>query len=259
MTTTQFPEKLKDREIFIFDQILAGNFEATWTEIVRYISGKEVKLHVMEDALIVAGVRVNVSATLEQKIADLFDASLPTAMVADMMYSAAVRRATPCPMPISSTVSSMVAHSNSVGKQLTAPSGLVSTTGKHWILDKKIELNPKRACNYGWHFTGPSYKGIAGFAAASAAGGPGVKVIQPNATAHDALHSDYSQVCQLVSQRCWINGSEYRFSDVVKDVQLAGLISHNGALKFDRQPGTIPYTGCKLTLPFRIPSSCPTA
>jgi len=257
MTMTQFPENLSSREIFIFDQILAGNFEAMWTEIVHYVDGKEVKLHVMEDALLVGGVRVNVSANLEQKIADLFDASLPTAMVADMMYVSAVRKIGPCPMPISSTVSAMTTHSNAVSKQLTAAVGLVSTTGKHWILDKKIELNPKRACNYGWHFTGPTYKGIKGYPAASTIASKSVNVIQPNATAHDALHSDYSQVCQLVAQRCWINGAEYRFSDVVKDPQLAKLVSHTGSLKIDRQPGSPDYTGCKITLPFRLPSSCP--
>lgn len=256
MTTLQFPENLKNRETFIFDQILLGNFEAMWSEIVHYIDGKEVKLHVMEDALLVGGVRINVSATLEQKIADLFDASLPTAMVADMMYVSAVRKVGPCPMQISSSVASMNIHSNAIAKQLTSQVGLISTTGKHWILDKKIEFNPKRACNYGWHFTGPSYKGIKGFPAASSIVSKSVNVIQPNATAHDPLHSDYSQVCQLVSQRCWVNGAGYLFSDVVKDAQLAKLFSHTGMLRFNRQPGTIPYTGQKITLPLRLPSAC---
>ena len=259
MTTIQFPENLKNRELFIFNQILAGNFEAMWTEIVHCIDGEEVKLHVMEDALLVGGVRVNVSSNLEQKIADLFNASLPTAMVADMIYASAVRKIGPCPMPISSSVSAMITHSNAVTKQLTSDVGLVSTTGKHWVLDKKIDLNPNYACNYDWHFTGPIYKGIKGYPAASKIAGKNVNVIQPNAIAHNVLHTDYSQVCQLVAQRCWINDVEQRFSDVVKDPQIANLVSHTGTLKFNRQPGTAAYTGDKITLPFRLTFSCPTA
>lgn len=257
MTLVQFPQNLKARENFIFDQIQLGNFEAMFTTLSYIVNGKQVELLVMEDALIVGDVRVNVSAAFEQKLADLFDASLPTAMVADLMYVNASRKAEPRPMKISSSVESMIAHSNAVGKQLTATTGLVSTTGKHWILDKKLEQLPGRACNYGWHFTGPSYKGITGFAAASGYTSKNVKVIQPNATAHDALHSDYSQVCQLIAQKCWINGCEYKFSEVLKDPTLAVLVSHTGQLKIDRQPGIAPYTGNKLQLPVRLPHCGP--
>lgn len=253
---TKFPENLQQREDYIFNQVATGNFEAMWSEITCCIDGKIITLRVMEDALLIDNVRVNVSATLSQKIADLFDASLPTAMVADMMYAGSIRKINPCIMKISTTVSSMVAHSSSIDKQINSKLGLASTVGKHWILDKKIELNPKRACNYGWHFTGPSYKGIKGFPAVSQYAGVNVKVIQPNAIAHDKSHSDYSQICQLVSQQCWIDNKEHRFSDLLKDPVLSNLISHTGALKFDRQPGTVPYTGCKISLPIRLITTC---
>lgn len=256
MSITQFPQNLKSRENYIFDQIQQGNYAGMLTQLSYIVNGKQVELLVMEDALTVNGVRVNVSAAFQQKLADLFDASLPTAMIADLMYVHAVRRADPCPMKISSSVETMVAHSNAVGKQLVLPTGLASTTGKHWILDKKLEQLPGRACNYGWHFTGSSYKGINGFPNASGYAGKNVKVIQPNATAHDSAHSDYSQICQLVSQKCWINGSEHRLSDVLKDANLALLVSHTGSLKLDRQPGVILYTGTKIQLPVRLPTVC---
>lgn len=254
LTPITFPQKIKDRETFIFDQILSCNFEAMWSEISYVAEGKQVKLFVMEDALMVGGVRVNVSATLEQKIADVFDASLPTALVADLMYAFAVRRANPSPRPISSTVDAMIAHSNAVGKQFQQNVGIAATVGKHWILDKKLEFKTRAACNYGWHFTGSSFQGISGFPAATKFAGKNVKIIQPNATAHDAQHSDYSQICQLVSQSCWVNGTEYRFSDLLKDQKLAPLVSHMGVLKNDRQPGTIIYTDKKITLPTRLPT-----
>lgn len=251
-TNLTFPQSLKVREDFIFNQVLLGNFEAMWSEISYVAAGKQVKIFVMEDALIVGGVRVNVSATLEQKIADLFDASLPTALVTDLMYAYSTRKANPSPRPISSSVESMVAHSNAVSKQICSGAGIAATVGKHWILDKKLELKARSACNYGWHFTGVSFQGIAGFPAASRFAGSNVKVIQPNATAHDASHSDYSQICQLVSQSCWINNCEYKFSNVLKDPNLSVLVSHTGVLKNDRQPGTVVYNDKVLVLPTRL-------
>jgi hypothetical protein len=247
-----FPENLKDREKFITDQVVLGNFEANLVEVVSTMDGKEVKLLVMDDALKVNGVRVNVSATLEQQLADMFDASLPTAKVADMMYAVAARRANPCPQPISTTVAAMTKHSDMVEKQVSGKSGLAATVGKHWVLDKQIEVRSDRACNYGWHFTGSSFQGINGFPAASNSAGAGAKVIQPNATAHDRFHSDYSQICQLVAQQCWVDGIEMRFSDVLKDPILGHLVSHQGPLKIDRHPGVALVVGQYVSFPVTV-------
>jgi len=256
-----FPENIETRSQYIFDQVLAGNFEAKWSDLVYTTLGKEVRLQVMDDALKVDGVRVNVSATLEQRLADVFDASLLTSYVADQMFRCAVRRATPCPMSISTTVASMVKHSQSVDKQLLPDSfGLVATCGKHWVLDKQLETKSHSACNYGWHFVGPSFQGIVGFEPVTGKGlfSAGVRVIQPNATAHDPHHADYSQICQLVSQQCWIDGVEMRFSDVVKDPVLGYLVSHQGPLSIDRQPGVDPVVGQVVLFPTNVSSSVAT-
>jgi len=250
-----FPENIKDREKFILDCVYAGQFEAAWTDITYNVGGRSAKFQVMEDALKISSVRVNVSATLQQKLADIFDASLMTAQIADLAYTSAIRRIDPAPMPISTTVASMVKHSSNVDsklKILPTSEGLVADPGKHWILDKKMESASGRACNYGWHFLGSSYQGIAGFPVASkinSVGGKTVKVIQPNATAHDALHSDYSQICQLVSQVCWVDGVEKRFSDLLIDPTLSVLVSHQGPLKFIRQPGVPEVKGTVVLFP----------
>lgn len=240
-----FPEKLIDREKYVLNRVLAGTFEASWTEITHSASGYVAKFQVMDDALKIDGVRVNVSATLQQNLADLFDASLMTAQLADIVYINAQRRIDPAPMTISSTVASMIKHSSNVDarlKNLNVDSGLVADPGKHWILDKKLEQLSGRACNYGWHFSGNSYRGINGFAVASnynKLNGKPVKVIQPNAIAHDVSHSDYSQICQLVSQTCWVDGIEKRFSDLLIDPKLSAIVSHQGPLKITRQPGVV--------------------
>jgi len=258
-----FPEKIAERERYIFDRILAGTFEARWTNLSYSIGGKNVVLNIMEDALKIDGVRVNVSATLQQQLADVFDASLMTAQVADLAYINAIRRINPSPMAISTSNISMIKHSSSTDTKLAKlgiNEGLIADPGKHWILDKKLESLPKRACNYGWHFAGASYQGIVGFPVTSkfnSLGSKPVRVIQPNATAHDVLHTDYSQICQLVSQICWIDGIEKRFCEVLVDPALASLVSHQGPLKVTRQPNVSLVKGLIVMFPTIISSNLP--
>lgn len=248
-----FPEKISDREKYLLDQVTQGNFEATWVNLEFELSGKKVVLRVTPDAIKVSGIRINVSATLQQQLADVFDASLLTAQVADLMFLNASHRLEPSPQPISSSVLSMVSHNERINKLLgTYNGGIVSPVGKHWILDKKLEYSKDRACNYGWHFVGMSFKGIKGVPCASAyrktSDGKSISVIQPNATAHDAKHTDYSQICQLVSQQCWVDGVEYRFSDLLVDPTLCAVVNHNGVLKNVRQPGVQQISTQKIVL-----------
>lgn len=256
---TSFPENLQAREKYILDQVVLGNFEAEWADLTYSAGGKSIKFNVMKDALKINGVRVNVSAELEQKLADLFNASLLTAHVADLMFVNAVHRIEPCPMTISSTVSSMVKHSTLVDQKIGGDVlGIVAPAGKHWILDKKLDFNKGKACNYGWHFVGTSFRGISGKPAASkqnSLGGKPVSVIQPNACAHDMKHSDYSQICQLVSQACWIDGIVHRFSDVIQDPLLCDLATGGGTLVNIRQPGVVPLVGTVVLFPTKIQGS----
>jgi len=254
-----FPENYKDRENFVFEQVLAGNFEAEWTPLEYTIEGKLVKLNVMKDALKIDGIRVNVSAQFQQKLADVFDASLLTAQVVDLMYIHASKRIDPQPMPIASTVAAMVKHSQNVDRAIGSATvnGLVAPVGKHWILDKKLESMPNRACTYGWHFVGTTMKGIKGYSVASQYNQNFPKaqsnsVIQQNTCGHDMWHLDYSQTCQLVSQTCWVDGAEKRFSDLLQDPILNNLVTHAGALNIIRQPGTTPFVGTNVLFPVKI-------
>lgn len=254
-----FPEKIADREKYIYDQVLAGNFDAEWVELEHSDGVRTIKFNVMRDALKVDGVRVNVSAELQQKLADVFHASLLTAHIADLIFAKASCRIEPCPMTISSTVASMVKHSQMVDTKIgTNSAGLIATVGKHWILDKKLDFNVKKACNYGWHFLGTNYKGIKGYPVPSKinkVNGSPVSVIQPNACAHDMKHSDYSQICQLVSQVCVIDGVTHRLSDVLQDPSKCDLATAGGPLLNIRQPGTLPVVGTTVLFPVKIVSS----
>ena len=254
--SNNFPEKIADREKYIYDQVIAGNFEAEWTPLQYSSGGSTILFNVMKDALKVDGIRVNVSAELQQKLADLFGASLLTSHIADLMFINAVHRVEPCPMTISSTVASMVKHSQMVDTKVgLKTTGLVASPGKHWILDKKLDWNTGKACNYGWHFVGTNYKGIKGHPAGSKQNqlnGSPVSVIQPNACAHDMKHSDYSQICQLVSQECWIDGQPHRLSNILQDPSKCDLANAGGPLFNIRQPGTTIVSGISVLFPVKI-------
>lgn len=254
--SNNFPEKIADREKYIYDQVVAGNFEAEWTPLQYTSGGQTILFNIMKDALKIDGIRVNVSAELQQKLADVFNASLLTSHIADLMFINAVHRVEPCPMTISSTVASMVKHSQMVDTKVGSnPTGLVASPGKHWILDKKLDWNTSKACNYGWHFVGTNYKGIKGHPVGSKQNklnGSPISVIQPNACAHDMKHSDYSQICQLVSQECWIDGQSYRLSNILQDPSKCDLACAGGPLFNVRQPGTNPVAGISVLFPVKI-------
>lgn len=254
--STNFPENIAEREKYIFDQVLAGNFEAEWVPLEHTDSGRKIKFNVMKDALKINGVRVNVSAELQQKLADVFSASLLTAHIADLMFINATHRVEPCPMQISSTVASMVKHSQAVDTKVGFNvKGIVASPGKHWILDKKLDWNTNKACNYGWHFVGTTYKGIKGHPVGSKQNklnGSPISVIQPNACAHDMRHSDYSQICQLVSQTCWIDDVEHKLSQVLQDPSKCDLAIAGGPVFNVRQPGTMLYHGTHVLFPVTI-------
>jgi hypothetical protein len=256
-----FPEKLADREAYILEQVKAGFYEAEWVPVTSTAGDLHAVFWVMGDALKVEDVRVNVSATLEQQIADVVGGMLMTGKVADLVFAQAQLRVGPYPRPITSSTTAMIEHSEKISAAVDAltPLGencmgkLVSSAGKDWILDKKLEVSPGRACNYGWHFLGTSYQGIKGYPsvtlAKDAATLKPISVIQPNATAHDPKHTDYSQTCRLMSQFCEVNGVRRLTEELLSDAALVALISHDGVLKNSRQPGVPVPENMEIVMP----------
>jgi hypothetical protein len=187
-------------------------------------------------------IRVNVSAAMQQELADAFGCSLLTGKIADLLWDQTPIKINPQPRQITASTIAMIQHSEGVDRALVTAgvgSDLISTVGKHWILDNKILLNPGKACNYGWHFTTyPSYQGISGSPNVSLIKSPSGtywNVIQPNACAHDPSHVDYSQICVLVSREVIVNGYPKDILDVFQDEQLCKLANHDGVLKVLRQ------------------------
>lgn len=234
-----FPENLIDRQKYYMDQIKAGNFEMYWAEVKSTLGAHEAIFNVFSDDLKINGVRINVSAKGQQEIADYMSCSLLTAKLSDMIFMKAKWKLTPAPRTISSSVAVMTAHSVDIDKQVNkvgaAKNDLVSTVGKDWIIDNILANKPiGTAMNYGWHFKGNSFQGITGELPVGYKDMPGIRMIQGRGTRHDNMHSDYSQVCRLVSNSLLLDGKVYNLQDLLSE-DLAALGNYDGKLKYLRQ------------------------
>ncbi len=249
------PNAGPERENAILSLVKQGLFEASWASITSQVGVNTAEFQVFSDAMKIEGVRVNVSAETAQMVADMLGCSLLTPKLADLMWVQRQVTLTPFPRPITATTAAMFAHSAQIDAALIAqgnPKGLIQTVGKHWVIDQALATSPGRAMNYGWHFSGSNYQGIAGEATASllkAANGSYVRMIQGRGTAHDMHHVDYSQICVLVSRSCKVNGVDMDLHDVLKDPHLASLASHQGVLSVLRQPGVPAPTSTTIVLP----------
>jgi hypothetical protein len=228
------------------DAVGAGQYEMAWVPLKSTIPGHSAIFQVSADALKVGGVRVNVSATLQQQIADVLGALLLTPRLLDLMWSERAVTLPPSPAPIAATSAAMIAHSARVDALLAkaggAPSGgIVQTVGKQWVISNALEAHPGRAENMGWHFAGPSFGGQTFEPSPTL---PGVRLIQGPGWAHDIHHLDYSQVCCLVHRSCVVDGAARDLAEVLRDKDLAPLATGaEGVAHFLRQPG-VPIYAC---------------
>jgi len=233
-----------DRESAILDRVRQGNYDdISWSPVTSQHEGHTATFEVFSDALKMDGVRINACADTEQKIADLLDCMLLTPKIADLIWSQRETTLVPSPQTISDTTAAMVAHSERIDgalNKLGGAKGLISTVGKHWVLDNDILDHPGFVENYGWHFEGVAFEGIVGEVNASLIkddDGRFVRVIQGRGWRHNKEHVDYSQIVVLVSATCVVDGQSMKLSDVLQNEELAPLASHNGPLKLLRLPG----------------------
>lgn len=234
----EYPKSPYAREDVILEQIKAGNFSYQMSEVTYEEKGNKISFKVMSDALKIDGLRVNASARLLQRIADVTGLSMLTPKMADIVYNSTKLRIGPKPRPISSSNEAMVSHSQDVDKALKAlaeydpnANQLVDTVGKYWVLCNKVKND--RAATYGWHFVGSSYMGITGFPCESKMP---YRCIQNATVGHDDGHVDYSQTIRLACKSVLVNDIQMNLLDLWKNPDLCYLVSHEGPLAIDRQP-----------------------
>ena len=258
-----FPSNVDERHDYILKKVRNKEYQAVFAPLVSRANGHEALFWVFGDALKVDGVRVIVTAALEQKIADSLGMSLLTPKLADLIFQQAdmtlqpitrppnkyLPDKTPVWNPPMDSTEAMILESRNIDKAIEAAGGLdgrdqyiVSTVGKHWVIDNDLLKAPGRAENYGFHYWGskkriPETDDFPVTAIKNASTGEGALMMQPRMKGHNINHSDYSQNVVLVDNRVIVDGNSMSLSEVLTNPELAPLASHQGVLKVLRQPG----------------------
>ena len=167
---------------------------------------------------------VPLSPQMAQRVADHYNASLPTRRMVDDIWNAADVKLAPQPIPPSdamTTVPVFVEHNNTVQEQKkdrgVNVTQIVAGQKKDVVLSNRLTTQAGKVAIYGWH----QLNGNA---------------IQPLYTGHTDQWVDYSHGIRLVGNVVTIDGVAYDLVDVLTDAALAPLLSDEGAMTFTRYP-----------------------
>ena len=215
-----------DRERAILHQIELGNVPDFLRHpkkvTVHDRNGNTAELSVMPDYLAIGTnedfVRVPVTPVLAKAIADKYGLALPTKKVVDDIYHQADVRLTGRGLVYSRGDTAYMQgngfyleHNQEIERQLGGHDGeLVAGHKKDIIISKYAETHPGRLDFYGlFDRTGKAIQG--------AHGGP-----------HEKTYVDYSHGARFIGQDVIVDGRHMRYDDVLKNPQLAGLLSDEG-------------------------------
>lgn len=229
-----FYEKMRlldfaEREDAIVKEITSGNFpnflnpweELNFTE--RDASGilRNVTIFVKAD-YIAAGkdedyFTLPMSPQSAQKIADCFNASLPTPKIVDLVYKNSRLKLEPFNFiprgNRNETPDILYDHSKIIAAQIKAsgnrPGIFVAGTKKDIVISSKLD-DPRRTHHvtiYGWHKLDSL-------------------PIQPETNIHIDIYVDYSHGVRLVSNRVIIDGNDYNYREILRDSVLHKLLSN---------------------------------
>jgi hypothetical protein len=223
----------EERESALFEAVMAGRAAPiTWVALRSEHEDRAATIYVAADALkLIDGdesVRINVTPTTAQRIADALEAVLPTPKICDLVWDHADVCIPPSFQPPGATMaftSRMLQHHRAVEAKVAGRAGLIENVGKHWVITERLTDDKDHAANYGWYDPhAPNLRGV-------------YRVWQNVGLAHNLEHVDYSQVLRLVRRTCEVDGEEMDIADVLADPGLAGLVSDEGPLAFFRIPG----------------------
>jgi len=221
----------QQRERLIGEQLLDGNLPGFLKKLkpvklqFRNKSGRLVKavIYVIPDYLAIGSkddfIRIPMDLYTASKVAKQFGFILPTRRMVDAIYEQSESHFTPQPLPPCSQMRSTgyyERHNQKIIRQQhsrgIALGELVSGHKKDVVITNRLLKKPGRIAIYGWHR-------------------PGGKPIQPLSTVHGAGYADYSHGIRLVSEKVLINGKLCSVYDILKDPELAFLLSDEGPLK----------------------------
>ncbi|MBT9588811.1 hypothetical protein IV102_36085 [bacterium] len=236
MTGRDFIERTRrmsrpQREALILEEIQKGNvpdFARQMKELQVSNNGHSGTLRVMPDYLAIGSnedfVRIPMDAKTAQRIADQTGTSLPTTKMVDDVYRQADLKLKPQPLPPGAQMMSSdyyLRHNTMVEQQMASLGAehgqLTAGHQKDLVISNQLTQHPDRVAIYGWHQ-------------------PNGKPIQPLSTIHESSYADYSHGVRLVGGTMIVDGVERPVAEVLRDPELAGLISKEGVIRDPRVP-----------------------
>ena len=242
------------REDYIMLQLSQGNIPETvfdsWVNISSFddATGLSITFQVLPDYLAIGHksdfVRVPCAAFTAQKLADLYNASVPTTMMVDLIWNASTAKIEPQTMNPGDYMCSnayIERENQLIEEQLSAIDApnvedgvrFVGGDKKDTVLTNQYADHPNSVAEYGWHQLN---------------GEP----IQPLYLGHSCDWADYSMGIRLVRNTVFVynatssgsggstSGSSavsvMALADVLRDSQLAPLLSEEGVMPNPRVP-----------------------
>ncbi len=244
--TSQINEQ--QREQIIEEQLLSGNIPAFLRELKpvklqkRMSDGRllSATIFVTPDYLAIGSekdfIRTPMDYHTASMVATRFGFILPTRKMVDAIYNQSENHFTPQPMKPGAEMRSTEyyqRHNQKIQQQqnslgITAGE-LVSGHKKDVVISNKLAQKPGRIAIYGWHK-------------------PGGKPIQPLSTVHGAGYADYSHGVRLVSNKVLINGKLRSVYDVLKDPELASVLSDEGPIVVRYSPKNTVLLASKINI-----------
>ena len=237
MTGSQFAASLMSmgmtpaREKVIFAQFAFGNvpqFMRTPVEIPLVADGHAGKIWALPDYLCIGDdedfVRIPMTPTTAQRIADLYCATLPTRYLVKQIWRMAQVHLTPSTMSPTDKQNPMTGtkcffdHSRHVELQRAGRTGLIAGHKKDIVLTPQLRQHPDCVAIYGWQqMDGTPIQGL-------------------NAMSHSSSYCDYSHGVRLISLEMEVDGQPLDFRTVYPNPALCALVSDEGPSTYLRYP-----------------------
>ncbi|MEO8660126.1 MAG: hypothetical protein ABI693_16775 [Bryobacteraceae bacterium] len=218
------------REQAILNEVLGGNVPDFLRKLVpvklEYQSAAgqthSATVFVMPEYLAIGSsddfVRIPMNFHTAAAVASALGFVLPTRKIVNAIYHEAAVHFVPEPMAAGPQMRSTEyyrIHNQKIEAQSrmlgVTPGALVSGDKKDVVITKRLISNPGKIAIYGWHRQN---------------GAP----IQPLSTVHGACYADYSHGIRLVSETAIVDGQEKSIYDLLKDPQLADVLSDDGPI-----------------------------
>ncbi len=217
----------RDRETSARDAILRGNYapvSRTFKPIYTTANGHSGAFYVATEFLAVGFnhdyLVIPFTPGVGQQIADALNATLPTRKMADLTYANAdvklpFRAQTPRAGETRNSMRMVTEHQHKENADRAGRVGVIDGHKKYVVRSNLIDRNPTKVVIYGgWYSSGNR--------------------VQPLSAVHARSYLDYSHGIRLVRKDMIVDGRSMLVEDVLRDPELAPLISDEGVINGGR-------------------------